>query len=1326
MQGNHTHFTFIAVFEWIPYDRFNDIKIISKNLYSAVWKDGPLYCRYDESHKDIFKREPTRNVALLRLDSSQNITDESLRNKFNRYSRYRKYGISQNPETKDYVMVIQNGLFCECNDGYTGITDNLCKSCQTDYLTQNFINWTSGNEKIDNFIHMQLKIGNPSNIIFEWIPYNQFCDIKEIGKYGFSILNSAMWNDGPLYFNYYEREYTRESYRSVALKCLHDSQKTIDEILNEVKLIIDDKISPIYGISQSPDTKDYILVFNYDWYYKNHCVSCGKIYTNVQYKWCRTCQLKEYFITSESEKIDNFVQEMQLKVNKPSDVVFEWIPYNQFDEIKEIAQYGFFTVYSAKWKDGPLNYGYGYIRSSDDDPLNYRESDKNVTLKCLYKNENITDEFLNEVKKYSINRPSDIRNIYGISQNPDTKHYILVLQFDYFEEYCVKCNKRYSDTRFSWCRTCQTSNLKISCWISENEKIDKFIQEMQSKINKYNDIIFEWIPYNQFDEIKEVDKNNFFTVYSAKWKDGPLFYSFSKMEYIRYTNKTIALKCLYGSQNITDVLHEVKKYSINRSNDILNIYGITQNPDTKDYILVLHFEDFEKYCTKCNKIYTDTRFNWCRSCQISFLEQNFVNWTSENKKIDKFIQEVQSKINDYGDIILEWIPYNQFNNIKEIDKNDFNKTNSAIWMDGPLFYNYQNKKWARVLEKEVTLICFYNNSSDIINELLNEAEKYSIKKFRDTVGIYGISQNPDTKDYILVLQNGYCTKCGEKYTDIRNNWCKSCQLNNLFTTNWTSVNEKVGEFIQKMQSKINKPTDIIFEWIPYNKFNDIKEISKDGFTTEYLAIWMDGPLNYNCDRKEYERNSADKKVALKYAGISQNITDNFLNKAIKEYTINNDEDSLKIYGISQHPNTNNYILVLHERYFKKNFEEYYCIKCANIYTDTQYKWCKSCQIDYFQQNFTNWTSKNVRVDNFIREMQLKITKPTDIIFEWISYNQFSNIKEIGKGGFAIVYSAIWKDGPLYYDWNKYSRESNQRVALKCLNNSQNITDEFLNEVQNYSTEKYSNNILKIYGITQNPDTKDYIMVLEYADGGNFCDYWINNGNHKNFNWHDKIRTLNNIIKGLKEIHQKQMVHCDFHTGNILFTILRKKTYISDMGLCREVSNMNKAKIYGVMPYVAPEVLRGKSYTQAADVYSFGMIMYVTATGRQPFANRAHDEVLALDICNKIRPKIQEPEAPKCYIDLMKRCWDSNPDKRPDVTEVHDQISSWNQYINNDLFKQAEEYRKANLPFFIVDQTTTHPQAIYTSRILNSFTDDLKYDDNDDDDNSKCLDYAIND
>jgi hypothetical protein len=148
-----------------------------------------------------------------------------------------------------------------------------------------------------------------------------------------------------------------------------------------------------------------------------------------------------------------------------------------------------------------------------------------------------------------------------------------------------------------------------------------------------------------------------------------------------------------------------------------------------------------------------------------------------------------------------------------------------------------------------------------------------------------------------------------------------------------------------------------------------------------------------------------------------------------------------MYGISKYPNTNNYLIV-----FKKYFKESFCEKCRNIYTDAQSKWCRSCQIDYLRQNFTSWTSENKRIDNFIQGMQLKINKPNDIMFEWISYNQFNNIKEIGKGGFAIVYSAIWEDGPLHYDWNKYTRESNQKVALKCLNNSQNITDEFLNEV----------------------------------------------------------------------------------------------------------------------------------------------------------------------------------------------------------------------------------------------------------------------------------------
>src|SRR5436853_4146291 len=101
-----------------------------------------------------------------------------------------------------------------------------------------------------------------------------------------------------------------------------------------------------------------------------------------------------------------------------------------------------------------------------------------------------------------------------------------------------------------------------------------------------------------------------------------------------------------------------------------------------------------------------------------------------------------------------------------------------------------------------------------------------------------------------------------------------------------------------------------------------------------------------------------------------------------------------------------------------------------------------------------------------------------------------------------------------------------------------------------------------------------------------------------------------------------------------------------MGLCGEVGKVDATKIYGVMPYVAPEVLKGNPYTKAADIYSFGMIMYFVATGKQPFVNFAHDHNLAMDIYKGIRPEINELEAPKCYIDLMKKCWDSNPKNRP--------------------------------------------------------------------------------
>jgi hypothetical protein len=50
-------------------------------------------------------------------------------------------------------------------------------------------------------------------------------------------------------------------------------------------------------------------------------------------------------------------------------------------------------------------------------------------------------------------------------------------------------------------------------WLSGYEKIDNFIKEMQLNIDDYNDIVFEWIPYNQFNGIEEIAKDNSIKVY---------------------------------------------------------------------------------------------------------------------------------------------------------------------------------------------------------------------------------------------------------------------------------------------------------------------------------------------------------------------------------------------------------------------------------------------------------------------------------------------------------------------------------------------------------------------------------------------------------------------------------------------------------------------------------------------------------------------------------------------------------------------------------------------------------------------------------------------
>src|ERR1043165_9072134 len=190
-----------------------------------------------------------------------------------------------------------------------------------------------------------------------------------------------------------------------------------------------------------------------------------------------------------------------------------------------------------------------------------------------------------------------------------------------------------------------------------------------------------------------------------------------------------------------------------------------------------------------------------------------------------------------------------------------------------------------------------------------------------------------------------------------------------------------------------------------------------------------------------------------------------------------------------------------------------------------------------------------------------------------------------------------------------------------------------------------------------------MMVMKYIKDGNLSQYL--KSNHNKLNLLNRLQSLYFFTQALKEIHDKGFIHKDLHAGNILR--YEQDCFIADLGLCKPVDEQDEKKIHGVLPYVAPEVLRGKKYTQAADIYSFGILACEILSGLPPYHDLSHDENLALKICQGFRPKFNI-KLPQLILHLIKRCLDADPSKRPAANEIQRILSQWfselyDNYIN---------------------------------------------------------------
>ncbi|GBB88538.1 hypothetical protein RclHR1_15070007 [Rhizophagus clarus] len=351
-----------------------------------------------------------------------------------------------------------------------------------------------------------------------------------------------------------------------------------------------------------------------------------------------------------------------------------------------------------------------------------------------------------------------------------------------------------------------------------------------------------------------------------------------------------------------------------------------------------------------------------------------------------------------------------------------------------------------------------------------------------------------------------------------------------------------------------------------------------------------------------------------------------------------------------------------------------CENCNQECLATLY--CEYCVRNYLKENFSNWTSGNDNIDNLIRKCQMETFQPNCIV-EWIPYNSLNNIKYLTKGGFSEIYTADWINGE-YYEWDSKKQQLKRlglnRVILKKLENVESANRSWFEEAKTHLTlsNKWAE-IVRCYGLTQNPSNGNYMLVMGKMD--------IDLRNYLQQNkltWKERINIAYQIIIKLRQVHYEKAIHRDLHSGNILFSQFNDCWYISDLGFCGPADKSSKS-IYGNLPYIAPEIIVGKEYTFASDIYSIAILMWEISSGQPPFINYGHENEIVMNIINGIRPKIVS-RTPLKYKNLMKECWDADPLKRPNINVLEYEMEKIYLYYHNmpvELFHSEIDNLKIN-------------------------------------------------
>eukprot|EP01087_Luapelamoeba_hula_P007745 TRINITY_DN1900_c1_g1_i1.p1 TRINITY_DN1900_c1_g1~~TRINITY_DN1900_c1_g1_i1.p1 ORF type:complete len:1690 (-),score=189.26 TRINITY_DN1900_c1_g1_i1:61-5130(-) len=241
--------------------------------------------------------------------------------------------------------------------------------------------------------------------------------------------------------------------------------------------------------------------------------------------------------------------------------------------------------------------------------------------------------------------------------------------------------------------------------------------------------------------------------------------------------------------------------------------------------------------------------------------------------------------------------------------------------------------------------------------------------------------------------------------------------------------------------------------------------------------------------------------------------------------------------------------------------------------------------------------------------------------------------QVGMGSYGMVYKAMWKGVD---------------VAVKRLIKQQLSERDMLDfraEVAFLSEMHHPNIVLFIGASMQQPNL---CILTEYVKQGSLQDVLAKKSTK--LPWQVRMKIAKGAALGIYYLHSLTpiILHRDLKSSNILIDE-NFNAKVADFGFARIKQDNATMTRCGSPSWTAPEVITGQKYTEKADVYSFGIILWEILSRQQPYKGLNYMNV-GLEVVRGTRPKMPS-NSPKRFARLITRCWRGDPDRRPAMEKV---------------------------------------------------------------------------